>query len=64
MSVITHFPLAEPELTDEQVALRDEIKLKAREMEELFEKLRDTRSKIQANLALEGAVLWAERGLV
>jgi len=64
MSVITHFPLAEPELTDEQVALRDEIKLKAREMEELFERLRDTRSKIQANLALEGAVLWAERGLV
>lgn len=63
MSVITRFPLAEPELTDEQVALRDEIKLKAREMEELFEKLRDTRSKIQANLALEGAVLWAERGL-
>lgn len=63
MSVITRFPLAEPELTDEQVAMRDEIKLKAREMEELFEKLRDTRSKIQANLALEGAVLWAERGL-
>ena len=63
MGTLTRFPLAGPELTDEQAALRDEIKLKAREMEELFEKLRDTRSKIQANLALEGAVLWAERGL-
>lgn len=60
---ITRFPLAEPELTDAQVSLRDEIRLKAREMEELYEKLHDPRCRVQALLTLEGSVLWAERGL-
>ncbi len=60
---ITRFPLAKPVLTDAQVALRDEIKLKAREMEELYEKLSDSRCRVQALLTLEGSVLWADRGI-
>ena len=66
-----HAPHAEPtrfrpryrQLTPEELALHDEIKDKAAELEKLFDRTHDGRYKALAITSLEQSVMWIIKGL-